>query len=127
MISFFILIIKKIILFLSKAAFLFCKGTIIAFKKYTVQSLLFLFALICAFLTVRHCKYGFFIGCRDTIVTNNYHKPCKIYQYYINPKIKEKKDQNKQDQKPTLNKHQTKTKTKTKEETPRLGEERTKQ
>ena len=34
----------------------------------------------------------FFIGCKDTIVTNNYHKPCKIYQYYINPKIKEKKD-----------------------------------
>lgn len=93
MISFFILIIKKIILFLSKAAFLFCKGTIIAFKKYTVQSLLFLFALICAFLTVRHCKYGFFIGCRDTIITNNYHKPCKVYQYFINPKIKNKKEQ----------------------------------
>lgn len=93
MISFFILIIKKIILFISKAAFLFCKGTIIAFKKYTIQSLLFLFALICAFLTVRHCKYGFFIGCRDTIITNNYHKPCKVYQYYINPKIKNKKEQ----------------------------------
>ena len=93
MISFFILIIKKIILFLSKAAFLFCKGTIIAFKKYTIQSLLFLFALICAFLTVRHCKYGFFIGCRDTIITNNYHKPCKVYQYFINPKIKNKKEQ----------------------------------
>ena len=93
MISFFILIIKKIILFISKAAFLFCKGTIIAFKKYTIQSLLFLFALICAFLTVRHCKYGFFIGCRDTIITNNYHKPCKVYQYFINPKIKNKKEQ----------------------------------
>lgn len=96
MISFFIAIIKKIILWLSKAGFLLCKGVIIAFKKYTVQSLLFLFALICAFLTVRHCKYGFFIGCRDTVVTNNYHKPCKIYQYYIHPTIKEKKDQNKQ-------------------------------
>ena len=93
MISFFIAILKKILLFLSKAAFLFCKGTIIAFKKYTVQSLLFLFALICAFLTVRHCKYGFFIGCKDTIVTNNYHKPCKIYQYYINPIVKNKKGQ----------------------------------
>ena len=98
MISFFIALFKKIILFLSKAGFLFCKGIIIAFKKYTVQSLLFLFALICAFLTltIRHCKYGFFIGCKDTIVTNNYHKPCKIYQYYINPIIKNKKDQNKQ-------------------------------
>lgn len=93
MISFFIAILKKILLFISKAAFLFCKGTIIAFKKYTVQSLLFLFALICAFLTVRHCKYGFFIGCKDTIVTNNYHKPCKIYQYYINPIVKNKKGQ----------------------------------
>ena len=93
MISFFIAILKKILLFISKAAFLFCKGTIIAFKKYTVQSLFFLFALICAFLTVRHCKYGFFIGCKDTIVTNNYHKPCKIYQYYINPIVKNKKGQ----------------------------------
>ena len=93
MISFFIAILKKILLFISKAAFLFCKGTIIAFKKYTIQSLLFLFALICAFLTVRHCKYGFFIGCRDTIITNNYHKPCKVYQYFINPKIKNKKEQ----------------------------------
>lgn len=91
MISFFIALLKKIILFLSKAAFLFCKGVIIAFKKYTIQSLLFLFAFICAFLTVRHCKYGFFIGCRDTIITNNYHKPCKIYQYNINSTIKEKK------------------------------------
>lgn len=95
MISFFIALFKKLILFLSKAGFLFCKGIIIAFKKYTVQSLLFLFALICAFLTVRHCKYGFFIGCKDTIVTNNYHKPCKIYQYYIHPTNKEKKDQEK--------------------------------
>lgn len=93
MISFFISIIKKIIFYITKAVFLFCKGTVIAFKKYTVQSLLFLFALICAFLTVRHCKYGLFIGCKDTIITNNYHKPCKIYQYYIKPKIKEKKDQ----------------------------------
>ena len=96
MISFFLTLFKKLILFLSKAGFLFCKGIIIAFKKYTVQSLLFLFALICAFLTVRHCKYGFFIGCKDTIVTNNYHKPCRIYQYYIHPPIKEKKNQNKQ-------------------------------
>ena len=93
MISFFIVLFKKLILFLSKAGFLFCKGVIIAFKKYTIQSLLFLFALICAFLTVRHCKYGFFIGCRDTIITNNYHKPCKVYQYFINPKIKNKKEQ----------------------------------
>lgn len=92
MISFFIVLFKKLILSLYKVSFLFCKGVIIAFKKYTIQSLLFLFALICAFLTVRHCKYGFFIGCKDTIVTNNYHKPCKIYQYYINPTIKEKKD-----------------------------------
>lgn len=92
MISFFIVLFKKLILFLSKAAFSFCKGVIIAFKKYTIQSLLLLFAFICAFLTVRHCKYGFFIGCKDTTVTNNYHKPCKIYQYYINPTIKEKKD-----------------------------------
>lgn len=90
MISFFIVLFKKLILFLSKAGFLFCKGVIIAFKKYTVQSLLFLFALICAFLTVRHCKYGIFIGCKDTIVNNNYHKPCKISQYYINPIIKNK-------------------------------------
>lgn len=93
MISFFIVLFKKLILFLSKASFSFCKGVIIAFKKYTIQSLLFLFALICAFLTVRHCKYGFFIGCKDTTVTNNYHKPCKIYQYYINPKIKNKEEQ----------------------------------
>ena len=92
MISFFIVLFKKLILFLSNAGFLFCKGVIIAFKKYTIQSLLFLFALICAFLTVRHCKYGLFIGCKDTTVTNNYHKPCKIYQYYIHPTIKEKKD-----------------------------------
>ena len=92
MISFFIVLFKKLILFLSKAGFLFCKGVIIAFKKYTIQSLLFLFALICAFLTVRHCKYGLFIGCKDTIVTNNYHKPCKITQYYINPIIKKGKE-----------------------------------
>ena len=92
MISFFINIIKKLAFYLLKAGFFLCKGVIIAFKKYTVQSLLFLFAFICAFLTVRHCKYGFFIGCKDTIVTNNYHKPCKIYQYYINPTIKKKAD-----------------------------------
>ena len=92
MISFFIVLFKKLILFLSKASFLFCKGVIIAFKKYTIQSLLFLFAFICAFLTVRHCKYGLFIGCKDTIVTNNYHKPCKITQYYINPIIKKGKE-----------------------------------
>lgn len=93
MISFFIILIKKIILFLSKAGFLFCKGVIIAFQKYTIQSLLLLFAFICAFLTVRHCKYGLFIGCRDTVVNNNYHKPCKISQYYINPIIKNKRIQ----------------------------------
>ena len=91
MIAFFITLLKKLILFISKASFVFCKGILIAFKKYTVQSLLFLFALICAFLTVRHCKYGLFIGCKDTIITNNYHKPCKIYQYNINSTIKEKK------------------------------------
>lgn len=91
MIAFFIILLKKIILFISKTSFVFCKGILIAFKKYTVQSLLFLFALICAFLTVRHCKYGLFIGCKDTIVTNNYHKPCKITQYYINPIIKKRK------------------------------------
>lgn len=56
------------------------KGIIIAFKKYTVQSLLFLFALICAFLTVRHCKYGLFFGCTDITYNNTFHKPCKIYQ-----------------------------------------------
>ena len=105
MISFFIVLFKKLILFLSKAGFLFCKGVIIAFKKYTIQSLLFLFALICAFLTVRHCKYGIFIGCKDTIVNNNYHKPCKISQYYINPIIKEKKDQNKQQKQNNKKKH----------------------
>ena len=105
MISFFIVLFKKLILFLSKASFLFCKGVIIAFKKYTIQSLLFLFALICAFLTVRHCKYGIFIGCKDTIVNNNYHKPCKISQYYINPIIKEKKDQNKQQKQNNKKKH----------------------
>lgn len=92
MIAFFITLLKKLILFISKTSFVFCKGILIAFKKYTIQSLLFLFALICAFLTVRHCKYGLFIGCKDTIITNNYHKPCKITQYYINPTIKEKKD-----------------------------------
>lgn len=105
MISFFIVILKKIILFLSKAAFLFCKGVIIAFKKYTIQSLLFLFAFICAFLTVRHCKYGFFIGCRDTTITNNYHKPCKVYQYYINPTIKEKTEEEKKNKKNNNKKH----------------------
>lgn len=105
MISFFIVLIKKLILFLSKAAFLFCKGVIIAFKKYTIQSLLFLFAFICAFLTVRHCKYGFFIGCRDTTITNNYHKPCKVYQYYINPTIKEKIEEEKKNKKNNNKKH----------------------
>lgn len=108
MIAFFITLLKKLILFLSKASFVFCKGILIAFKKYTVQSLLFLFALICAFLTVRHCKYGLFIGCKDTIITNNYHKPCKITQYYINPiskkgkKIEQlKSEENKQNKKKT--------------------------
>lgn len=105
MISFFIVILKKLILFLSKAAFLFCKGVIIAFKKYTIQSLLFLFAFICAFLTVRHCKYGFFIGCKDTTITNNYHKPCKVYQYYINPTIKEKTEEEKKNKKNNNKKH----------------------
>lgn len=108
MIAFFITLLKKLILFISKASFVFCKGILIAFKKYTVQSLLFLFALICAFLTVRHCKYGLFIGCKDTIVTNNYHKPCKITQYYISPIIKKgkgieqlKSEENKQNKKKT--------------------------
>lgn len=110
MILFFIALFKKLILFLSKAAFSFCKGVIIAFKKYTIQSLLFLFAFICAFLTVRHCKYGFFIGCKDTTVTNNYHKPCKIYQYYINSTIKNKKGQETQTTTTTPNKHQNKNK-----------------
>ena len=105
MIAFFITLLKKLILFISKTSFVFCKGILIAFKKYTIQSLLFLFALICAFLTVRHCKYGIFIGCKDTIVNNNYHKPCKIYQYYINPIIKEKKDQNKQQKQNNKKKH----------------------
>lgn len=105
MISFFIALIKKLILFLSKAAFLFCKGVIIAFKKYTVQSLLFLFAFICAFLTIRHCKYGLFIGCKDTTITNNYHKPCKVYQYYINPTIKEKTEEEKKNKKNNNKKH----------------------
>lgn len=105
MISFFIVLIKKLILFFSKAAFLFCKGVIIAFKKYTIQSLLFLFAFICAFLTVRHCKYGFFIGCKDTTITNNYHKPCKIYQYYIKSTIKEKTEEEKKNKKNNNKKH----------------------
>ena len=92
MISFFIAIIKKICFALLKAGFYFGKGVIIAFKKYTVQSLLFLFALICALLTVRHCKYGIFIGCKDTTIHNNFKKPCKIYQEFSGPVyIKEKK------------------------------------
>lgn len=92
MISFFIAIIKKICFALCKAGFYFGKGVIISFKKYTVQSLLFLFALICAFLTVRHCKYGLFIGCKDTVIHNNFKKPCKIYQEFNGPVyIKEKK------------------------------------
>ena len=85
MISFFIAIIKKICFALCKAAFYFSKGVIIAFKKYTIQSLLFLFALICALLTVRHCKYGLFIGCKDTVIHNNFKKPCKIYQRFEGP------------------------------------------
>lgn len=82
MISFILWIIKSIITFLINCAIKFGTYTILFFKKYTTQAILTLLALIFAFLTVRHCKYGLFIGCKDTVIHNNFTKPCKIYQTF---------------------------------------------
>lgn len=74
------MLIKIIIKYIIAAYKKIVYGVLYLAQKHTFGFLFSIIAFVLALLSVHHCKYGLFFGCKDYVYNNTFTKPCTINQ-----------------------------------------------